>query len=595
MPALPFSQVYALVHLLRVHPGLAPASIVGALYKHHPGAAATLACRPLLEIDQASAMNFKPHPSPATATTTKGGASTSASSVPGVEVDAAGLLQDVGYAATHSTAVLKALLQEAAASSSSAPSASAPLALSPNSIARLLLLVATTMDGSLESDLSAVLVNAMLPEGIAPVPDVDANENPNDNNSNGNSQASGSSSSSSAYTTWNVDVLVEVLRECAPMKQERAWLSVVSWSLDQADLVVADPYALQVLTALFDRLGAAAGGSDQKPLSLCAAVLARPWPKNPSSQLSLLEQAVSAAPDIWSFASGTSGPLPNVAKLQEDNDNSSSSAVLDAWHNPNLVRLLLALGEGPCGERAKDLLDRAARACPDTLFLVLGTSCADLVVSTRSRVANAVVRDLLPLFFMPSSSSSSSGNHHHQKSLLLVQRLWAVNSKLVLRCCRAAYEASPTAPTVEYISGLMREVPNGGPELMGMPQRELVLGVVCVMADRKELDLESWVSEHLGQAAVAEAVLAFVARHASAAVPRSAQASTGTTRVRELLGCSFGGKGGSVFFNVWRRHRTRGVVPRFCFSNTFLNFSALSPWSLNISFSLALVHEHYCF
>ena len=535
-------QVYSLVHLLRVHPSLAPASLVGALYKHHPAAAATLACRPLLEIDQACAMNFKPHPSLVTSTSTttnsKGASSASSSSsavAHGVEVDIAGLLQDVGYAATHSTAVFKALLQEAVATSSgnATSSSSSPLALSPNSLARLVLLVATTMDGSLESDLSAVLVNAMLPEGVAPVPDVDGNDNDN----NGGAQAG--SSSGTAYTSWNLDVVAEVLRECKPSKQERAWLVAVSTFLDQSDLVVRDPHALQVLTALFDRLAAglslAPGGewSEQpSPVSLCACVLAKPWAKNPPSQLSLLEQAVSAAPEVWSFASGTSGPLPNVPKLQGEgnSDDSSSSSVLDAWHNPNLVRLLLALGEGPCGERAKDLLDRAARACPDTLFLVLGTACADLLCSTRSRMANALMRDLLPLFFMPSSSSAATASANVQKSLLLVQRLWGINSKLVLRCCRAAYDASPTASTVEYIMGLMREVPNGGPQLMGMPQRELVLGVVCVMADRGELDLESWVSEHLGQAAVAEAVLAFVARHASDAVPRNAQASTGETK-----------------------------------------------------------------
>jgi CCR4-NOT transcription complex subunit 1 len=326
-----------------------------------------------------------------------------------------------------------------------------------------------------------------------------------------------------------LDVVVAVLHESACVD-----LPAVAAALDQPDLVVADPCALEVLAHLFKRLAAAAPASaaaPAAPFALCSAVLARAW-ANPAAQLSLLEVAVSADREVWSFATGTSGPLPNVAPL--DAPACSSGPANACWLNPNLVQLLLALGDGPCGPRAKRLLDRAARACPETLVLVLGSACADACASTQSRAANALLRDLLPLYFTPGAGGAAAAAAA-ARSLPLVQRLWERHPKLVLRCCRAAYDAAPTAPTVAHVIGLMRSVPNGGPALMEMPQRELVLGVVCVLADRGELDLESWVSEHLPQPAVAEAVLAFVARHAGAAVPRAAQAATGQLATLESL------------------------------------------------------------
>jgi hypothetical protein len=83
-------------------------------------------------------------------------------------VDVAGLLVDLGYAATHSAPVLHALLRGATAPPNGATNGA--WRLPPEACARLLLAVATTHRG-LESDLSAVLVNAMLPAGVGPVPD----------------------------------------------------------------------------------------------------------------------------------------------------------------------------------------------------------------------------------------------------------------------------------------------------------------------------------------------------------------------------------------------------------------------------------------
>ena len=74
--------------------------------------------------------------------------------------DPAAFVKDLGYAASNNSAVFRAVLQEAGA-----------LPLSANTTARLLLLFATTMNG-LEHEMSPVLVNAILPDGVTPVLDV---------------------------------------------------------------------------------------------------------------------------------------------------------------------------------------------------------------------------------------------------------------------------------------------------------------------------------------------------------------------------------------------------------------------------------------
>ena len=335
----------------------------------------------------------------------------------------------------------------------------------------------------------------MLPEGEPEVPEV-----PDDG----------------LLETWDLGVAAEVLAGCLPAGD---WAAAAR-ELDQPDLVVTDAASLRTLLSLFSR----ASGS---PFPVGAVLLAAPW-ANASHHLSLLEVAVAADSDTVNFsrpAAAGALPLlqrfPEAAGLPQPEPN-------DAWFNPNLVRVLLALGEDSAlAGRAKALLDRAARGCPEVLLVVLANHAHEL---GGFRLAGPLLRALLPLYFSPKATA---------RALPLVQRLWASVPAFVLKCCRQAYAEHPTAATVAHIIGLMRSVPSGGPALMDMPSgREVVMAVACVLFDRGELELEAWANEQLSgpnAASASDAALALLARHAQRALPRSQQAASATPVTLESM------------------------------------------------------------
>jgi len=108
-------SVFTLLHLLRTHADLAGPDTIAAIARAYPTAAASLAVLPLLDCDGAASMNLKP-------------SERSAFGADGGLYDPCGLLRDLGYAATHRSSVLRAVLNEAGA-----------LPLTPSTAARLLL------------------------------------------------------------------------------------------------------------------------------------------------------------------------------------------------------------------------------------------------------------------------------------------------------------------------------------------------------------------------------------------------------------------------------------------------------------------------
>jgi hypothetical protein len=357
------------------------------------------------------------------------------------------------------------------------------------------------MSGVLESEMSPVLVNALLPEGVPQVPDLGEQGQQSDNG---------------VAQHWNLDVVVEVLKgevEASSLDQ-----SILGLELDQpSDLSITDGLSLQHLVHLFTRVCGV-------PLFPVAQVVLSGLWANLESQISFLECAVAADADTISFSQATTSSekamLPLLPRFSEPTGLEMGGPANDAWLNPNLVRLLLAFGETPTlAERAHALANRAVVSCPETLALVLATH-AEEAGFTGTRLHAALLKDLLPPYFSP----QPVGTRAFVGALPLVQRMWAVNPSLVLRCCRQSYMAHPTAAVVQHLIKLVREVPNGGAALMDMPQRELVLAVACVLADRGELELDAWATEQLtGPSAVAatEAALSLVARHAANVVPRA--------------------------------------------------------------------------
>jgi CCR4-NOT transcription complex subunit 1 len=366
--------------------------------------------------------------------------------------DAANLVRELGYAATSRGDVLRAILAEAGA-----------LPLSPFTAARLALMFANTMTG-LDDELSPVLVNALLPESVAPVPD------------------------EWTAASWNVDVVAGVLRGVDA--------AAIAQALDQPDICCSDPAALKFLLLLLARSAERVAG----PI-IADALLAGPW-MHPAAQLALLEAAITD-PTALDLSKG--GPLP---ALEDTAEMIPPGPSVGFFSNPNLVCVLVGLGEGALGPRARALLDIGAKACPEALLLSLG-AVSHLMASHR--LHGALLNELLPPLFSPSP----------RPAVLLVGRLAGQCGTLVRAAARQSFTAKPTPATLAHISLLARSV---GPALVtDAGQGELAVAWACAVADRNEVDLDAWAGNSFAGPAAAvacESALSFLAKQMASAAPR---------------------------------------------------------------------------
>jgi CCR4-NOT transcription complex subunit 1 len=427
----------AVMQLLKTHPDLASESVLEALQKAHPEAWTSLTMAPLLETD---AMNMR---------------EVSCAVWAGPMGDAALLVRDLGYSATHSAEVFRAVLREAGA-----------LPLTASGAARIALVVATTMTG-LEFEMSPVLVNAILPDGMAQVPDAEGG---------------------AGLTSWNLDVVVEVMAGID--------VAALSRAFDQPDLAVADVASLRVLGTLLSRINGSA-------FSVAPFLVDGLW-RHPASQLAFLEVA-TVDPELSFSRAGHS-----MARL------SDLPLPHDAWLCPSVLQVLLLIGDTAHGLRARAIVDRVIRQCPESLAVLLATVLVEgHPAVAASRIFNLLWLDLMPPFFLLPAPKGAA---------IVVQRLWALRPTLVLRCCRDAYMSQPTAAVVRHLMGIARSV---GALLLETPG-ELAWAVAAMLSDRGEVDrglnLSAWAVAQLGGGeAATESLLALIARHASRVVAFAAQ------------------------------------------------------------------------
>ena len=168
----------------------------------------------------------------------------------------------------------------------------------------------------------------------------------------------------------------------------------VAQSLDQPDFNIADHEVLRTLVVLFARCAG-------MPFPVGPCLLMRPW-RNVASQLAFLEVAISAEAELVSFNPGKlyPGAMPLVSPFPERGIPGGPSN--DAWLCPDLVKVLLRLGETPHFLRTRALLDRAVVTCPEMLVVILATCSRDAKV-TNTRLYGALLRELLPRYFLPPS------------------------------------------------------------------------------------------------------------------------------------------------------------------------------------------------
>ena len=157
-----------------------------------------------------------------------------------------------------------------------------------------------------------------------------------------------------ALLGWNAEAIADALTEAQP---ELDWTATANL-LDHANFVVPDARSFALLCRLYTR-------ATREPFPL-AAIIGGAW-TNTGGQVSLLSQAVSAAPDVFSWTHA-----PRRIALPEGVTLSKAAAAClanGAWLCIDLHSTLAALADLDCLPAVRALLEAPAASCPEVLLL----------------------------------------------------------------------------------------------------------------------------------------------------------------------------------------------------------------------------------
>lgn len=156
-----------------------------------------------------------------------------------------------------------------------------------------------------------------------------------------------------ASTTWNVDVVEEVLIERA------AHLSISSamMKLDQPEFNIPDQTSFTLLMQMYKRLT-----SDPFPIE---AVCGDLW-GNTAGQMSFLSHAVFVPPEVFTFKHTPRKQAP----VEGLNANKSPTGTInECWLSLDLLSTLFDLAEVGFYSKVRSILDHPMKQCPEILLV----------------------------------------------------------------------------------------------------------------------------------------------------------------------------------------------------------------------------------
>ncbi|PWA89109.1 transcription regulator [Artemisia annua] len=152
--------------------------------------------------------------------------------------------------------------------------------------------------------------------------------------------------------SWNTDVLVESIKQLAP---GISWPTVIE-NLDHEGFYIQDEAAFSLLISCYRH-------ASQDPFPL-AAVCGNVW-RNTEGQLSFLKYAVSAPPEVFTFAH-CKRQLANVDAV--NSHKSQPGHTNHAWLCLDLLEILCQLAERGLAKSVRSLLESPLKHCPDVLL-----------------------------------------------------------------------------------------------------------------------------------------------------------------------------------------------------------------------------------
>ncbi|XP_035388317.1 CCR4-NOT transcription complex subunit 1 isoform X2 [Electrophorus electricus] len=194
-------------------------------------------------------------------------------------------------------------------------------------------------------------------------------------------------SDSSQPHSWNVEVLIDVVKELNPNLNFKE----VTYELDHPGFMIRDSKGLHVVVYGIQR----GLGMEVFPVDL----IYRPW-KHAEGQLSFIQQSLMS-PDVFCFADFPCHTVAiDILKAPPEDDNRE----IATWKSLDLVESLLRLSEVGQYEQVKQLFSFPIKHCPDMLVLAL------LQISTSwHTLRHELISTLMPIFL---------GNHPNSAIIL---------------------------------------------------------------------------------------------------------------------------------------------------------------------------------
>ncbi|XP_055000967.1 CCR4-NOT transcription complex subunit 1 isoform X7 [Sorex araneus] len=187
--------------------------------------------------------------------------------------------------------------------------------------------------------------------------------------------------------TWNVEVLIDVLKELNPSLNFKE----VTYELDHPGFQIRDSKGLHNVVYGIQR----GLGMEDFPVDL----IYRPW-KHAEGQLSFIQHSL-INPEIFCFADYPCHPVTtDILKAPPEDDNRE----IATWKSLDLIESLLRLAEVGQYEQVKQLFSFPIKHCPDMLVLAL------LQINTSwHTLRHELISTLMPIFL---------GNHPNSAIIL---------------------------------------------------------------------------------------------------------------------------------------------------------------------------------
>ncbi|KMT00009.1 hypothetical protein BVRB_1g018420 isoform D [Beta vulgaris subsp. vulgaris] len=262
-------------------------------------------------------------------------------------------------------------------------------------------------------------------------------------------------------SSWDVNILVETIQLLAP---ETNWVEVME-NLDHEGFHIPNENAFAFFMTIYKH-----ACQDSFPLhAICGSV----W-KNSEGQLSFLKYAVSASPDIFTFAHSIKqlGSVDQVSGLKTQSGQSNH-----AWFCLDLLDVICQLAERGHAATIQSMLEYPLKHCPEVLLLGVAQ-----IHTTYNLLQHEVSSTVLPMIIANAS----------RKGVIL--HLWHINHQLVLR--GFADILASGSDSVHRILDICQETKILNHVLERMPF-SFAIKLAAFASQKELLDLERWLSDNL--------------------------------------------------------------------------------------------------